>query len=191
MSSEWSTSSFLHTRFSSGPEVLELETIPGKFDFLSFLATAQALQIPFLAITWKAAQQDIGSGGTSRINEALQDLDTSFAFKRIHEDSKQEKTEEQIFQILINEITILGHTFIRKHPNIAHLQGICWDISPTDDIPWPVLVFEKTHFGDLYNFASSPIGRELGIIERLRLCIDIGRAITDMHSASKCNSIIK
>jgi hypothetical protein len=30
----------------------------------------------------------------------------------------------------------------------------------------------------------------MGVSERLKLCVDIGTAITDMHSASKCNIII-
>lgn len=191
MSSEWSLSCSSPTRFSFGVEGYELETIPGKFDFISFLATAQALKIEFLPITWEAARQDIGSGGTSRVSEARQDLGTSFAFKRVHEDGKREKTEEEIFQTLINEITTLGHTYIREHSNIAQLQGICWDISPDDDIPWPVLIFEKTHFGDLHSFASSTIGREMDIGKRLKLCVDIGTAIIDLRSFSKCTSITK
>lgn len=189
MSSEWSISSFSPTRSSFEPGVLALETIPGKFDFISFLATAQALNFQFLPITWEAARQDIGFGGTSRINEARQTLEISLAFKRIHEDSKKNKREEQIFQFLTNELTVLGHKLIREHPNIGQLQGLCWDISADDDIPWPVLVFEKSHFGDLYNFASSPIGREMSIGERLKLCVDIGTAITDMHSASEYQGI--
>lgn len=182
--SEWSITSWSQSRPSCGPEVVGLETAPDKYNFLSFLATAQELQIPFLPITWEAARQDIGKGGTSRISEALINLQTSFAFKRIHSDSKRDKTEQQIFHTLINEITVLGHPFVREHSNIAQLQGICWDIAPNDK-PWPVLVIEKTQFGDLYNFAQLPVGREIGIAERVKLCVDIGTAIRDMHSISK------
>jgi hypothetical protein len=184
---EWSITCFT-SRSSSGPELLGSETNSDKFNFLSFLATAQALQIELLPITWEAARQDIGSGGTSRINEALVNLNTSFAFKRVHEESKVKKTEAQIFQTLTNEIMVLGHPFIRSHSNIAQLQGICLDISTNDDKPWPVLVFEKSQFGDLYNFAMVPVGREMGIYERIKLCVDISTAIMDMHASSKyCN----
>lgn len=182
--SEWSTDSWSQSRLSCGPEVVGLETAPDKYNFLSFLATAQELQVPFLPITWEAARQDIGKGGTSTINEALVNLQVSFAFKRIHGDTKRDKTEQQIFKTLISEIAALGHPFIREHSNIAQLQGICWDIPP-DDKPWPVLVFEKTKFKDLYNFAQLPVGREMGIDERVKLCVDIGRAMRDLHSISK------
>ncbi|KAI1631178.1 TPR-like protein [Biscogniauxia mediterranea] len=180
---EWSsTNSWSRTRSTSGLEISESDASPEPVDFLSFLATAQKLQIQFLPITWEAARPGLGFGGTSKIDQALVDTQTSFAFKRIHEISKQEKTEKQIFQTLINEITILSHAVVREHPGIAQLQGICWDISPEDDKPWPVLVFEKTHFGDLYNFMRLPLGREMGFRDRLNLCIDIGTAIADMHS---------
>jgi serine/threonine protein kinase len=82
---------------------------------------------------------------------------------------------------------VLAHKSVREHPNIAQLQGICWDVSAFDDKPWPVLVFEKTHLGDLYEFAMLPAGRTMNFSQRLRLCMDMGRAIMDMHSMSKCS----
>lgn len=54
-----------------------------------------------------------------------------------------------------------------------------------DDKVWPVLVFRKTQYGDLYNFAALPIGRELSVGQRLKLCVDVGTAISDMYSNSK------
>lgn len=47
---------------------------------------------------------------------------------------------------------------------------------------WPILVFEKAHWGDLWQFARTPAGRELGFEERLKICLEVGRAIADMHS---------
>jgi hypothetical protein len=188
--SEWSISPS-YTRLSAGLQLLESNATPKRFDFLSFLATAQALDITFLPITWETARGDVGFGGTSRINQSLANLYTSFAFKRIHGTSKQEKTGNEIFRILTNEITILCHKIVREHRNIAQLQGICWDISPEDGKPWPVLVFEKSQFGDLYHFASLPVGREMNISDRIRLCVDIGKAVMSMHSSSKCNNLTK
>lgn len=155
-----------------------------RYNFLSFLATTQALEIAFLPITWQSARQAIGFGGTSRIEEALADIQTSLAFKRIKDSEKREKSEADIFQTLTNEIMVLGHHLIREHPNIAQLQGICWDISSRGEV-WPVLVFEKSQFGDLYDFARRPVWRELDIKQRLKLCIDVGSAIVDMHFNGK------
>lgn len=168
-------------RSASGAEVRTEMVEPNRFNFLSFLATAQALGIEFLNIAWDAARGVVGTGGTSRIHQALLNLDTSLAFKTYHR--RNQADEQQEFCTLINEITVLSQPFVRGHPNIAQLQGICWDISP-DDKPWPVLVFEKSHLGDLHHFARHG-GRDMTFHERLKLCVDIGRAVADMHSNRK------
>jgi hypothetical protein len=168
---------------SLGREVLGLEAAPDQYTFLSFLATAQALDIDLLPLTWEAASQRIGLGGTSKVNESPINVDTSFAFKRVRDDETKQRTEENIFRTLINEIAVLAQPRVREHPNIVQLQGICWDIS-ADDKPWPVLVFEKSEFGDLYNFVKMPVGRQMDINERLKLCLEIGTAIITMHSNS-------
>ncbi|KAI1128864.1 hypothetical protein F5Y10DRAFT_239748 [Nemania abortiva] len=177
-SSESLSSYWLHWRSASGAKVHGADVEPDRFNFLSFLATAQALRIEFLPLVWDSARGIIGTGGTSRIHQALVNLDTSFAFKAYH---TRNQTEEQVFRTLITEITVLSQPFVREHPNISQLQGICWDISPQDDKPWPVLVFEKSHLGDLYHFVSHG-GRDMTFHERLKLCVDVGRAIVDMHS---------
>jgi hypothetical protein len=173
------------------------EQLTESCNFITFLATAQRLQIPFLPITWQSQRPLVAKGGTSEINQALINLRTSFVFKRVAEEDKLEKSEKEMFRRLINEITILRHPTIRDHPTILELQGICWDIPPkknqndyevrplhrsNNDKVWPVLVFEKSQFGDLYDFARLQVGRELEISERLKICLDIGSAITHMQS---------
>ncbi|KAI1123368.1 kinase-like domain-containing protein [Nemania abortiva] len=189
--SEWSVS-LSYTRLSAGLQLLEPPPItPRRFNLLSFLAAAQALDITLLPITWEAARRDVGVGGTSRINQSLANLHTSFAFKRIHDASKRQKTEREIFHNLTNEIRILSHKIVREHQSIAQLQGICWDISPKDGKPWPVLVFEKSQFGDLYRFASLPVGREMSMSDSIGLCVDIGRAVVNMHASNIIHGDIK
>jgi hypothetical protein len=170
------------------------EKVATSCNFITFLAAAQKLQIRFLPITWQPKRQLLGRGGTSQINQALMNPQTGFAFKRVADSDKLGKPEKEIFQRLINEITVLRHPAVQEHSNILELQGICWDISarvhkhdtPNNEKVWPVLVFEKSHFGDLYHFARLPIGRELGIEERLKICMDIGSAIAHMQSNCKC-----
>ncbi|RWA05249.1 hypothetical protein EKO27_g9853 [Xylaria grammica] len=58
-------------------------------------------------------------------------------------------------------------------------------LDPTKDKVWPVLVFEKSRYGDLFSFAHSEEGRELDIHDRLALCGQIGRAVARMHSNRK------
>jgi hypothetical protein len=78
---------------------------------------------------------------------------------------------------------VLSHPLIRMHPHIVELEGICWDIISEDEV-WPVLMFEKSKCGDLNDFITSRVGRSLGIVERLNLCLDAGIAIVDMHDNS-------
>jgi hypothetical protein len=157
----------------------------GEYGFLPFLAAVQMLEIDFLPIIWDAARQGLGSGATSTVDEWLVDLKTSFAFKRVHSSSKRARREVEIYRTLINEISVLGHPSVRENLYIAQLLGICWDVSSDDITPWPVLVFEKSQFGDLYHFMTQSDGRSMGIKERIALFVDIGTAIRDMHSKGK------
>lgn len=170
--------SFLRTSFfseSATPADSAAQDIP--CDFVSVLAAAQRLQIDFLPITWQAARGAVGVGGSSRTQQALINQQTSFVFKCVKEVQKDPMRERGTLQVIITEINIHGHPLIREHPNVARLEGICWDIS-ADDMVWPVLVFQKSHLGDLHNFVK----RSLCVETRLKLCIDIAVAIRDIHS---------
>jgi hypothetical protein len=109
-----------------------------------------------------------------------------FADKFCFKHFKSPERARAPFQNIIREMIVLSQPSIREHPNIIRLEGICWDI-PQDDQVWPVLVFQKAHFGDLYHFSRSGAGRDLSMEDRLSLCIDIGIAIRDMHSNSKAS----
>jgi len=183
--------SFYKPRYLSDASFQSLQVTNAPYDLIIFLAVIQRLQIDILPITWQAARQPIGVGATGRINEALINLHTSFAFKCVSDRQKERENEEAIIRVLINEVIVLGHESIRNHPNIVELQGICWDVASgdkSDDKVWPVLVFKKTQYEDLYNFAMRPIGRALCFAKRLKLCIDVGTAIWDMHSNSKLSA---
>ena len=180
---EWTTfSSSIGSRYSTSADLSSVDILSEQDSLLSFLATAQALMLEMLPLVWN--QQLIGFGATSRIHESYGNQQTSFAFKRVHDASKSSTPHSTIYRILTNEILTLCGPFSRNHPNIVQLQGICWEISCINDDAWPVLVFEKADFGDLYSFAMTPIGREMGLDKRLSLCIEMEKAIMDMHSMS-------
>lgn len=158
----------------------------GGSSFLSFLGIAQALGVAFLPITWEAERVNCGIGATAKIYQALLTADTSFAFKTFRSRALEEKrSQEDTLQTLIDEITMLSQPFMRQHANIAQLQGICFEISPDDDKPWPVLVFEKSYEGGLWNFSQRTC---LTVDERLGTCADVTRAIITMHANSKSTS---
>lgn len=178
---EWSFNPLTPPR-PSGERETVYDTATRNFNFLTFLSVAQALHIRFSYIKWDEAREEAGSGGTSQVDQAVANIQTSFAFKRVKDKSRARTI---IFQALINEIAVLGHEAVREHTGIAQLQGIGWDFPQEDDVPWPVLIFEKTELGDLYEFASSPKGRRMGFKERLNMCADLGLAIADMHMNRK------
>ena len=152
-----------------------------KYDFLDFLGVAQNLKIDFLPITWQPALDKVGEGGSAEIRQALVNLQTTFAFKRLKR-SRSSVEEAQYWRTLVAEILILGSHAVRKHRNIANIEGICWDVVSGGKKVWPVLVFEKTRHGDLGMFMSSEVGRKLGFQERLAILCDIALAIRDLHT---------
>lgn len=182
--------------FSSATPVHQTAPVP--CNFITLLAAAQTLGMPFLRITWQPKRPSLGEGGTSQIGQALMNLQTSLAFKRVSERDKLKTPKEEILRRCINEMTVLWHPAVRSHPNVLELQGICWDIPPKtqrhaeaaspassdDETVWPVLVFEKSHFENLYHFARLPVGRELDVTDRLKICRQIGEAIAHMQANS-------
>ena len=156
-----------------------------KVDFITVLAVAQKYAIDILPLTWQVVEAaKVGEGGTSTINERLVDLKTSFAFKCIKDQEKRNKPESDLLHMVAKEVAAFGNPRIRDHPHVAQLQGLCWDISNLGQI-WPVLVFEKSKLGDLYQYLSSDAGKEVDSYQRLKLCVDVGLAIDDLHSIGK------
>lgn len=172
-------------------------------DFITFLGIAQSLRIDFLPITWQYGLKNIGEGATGEVREALLDKDTSFAFKRrlFKESFNLEELKGQILPTLVAEISILHTPSIRYCPNIIDLVGVCWEIYCEDeytlsrDEPMdfskaaviPVLVFQKSKYGDLHTFMKHGAGKTLSFDERLHLCIGVAEAISEMHARGMCH----
>ncbi|KAH7080740.1 kinase-like domain-containing protein [Paraphoma chrysanthemicola] len=170
----------------------EPDTLP--YSLINFIAVAQRLKLSFLRITWQAARHGLGTGATGSIREALINLHTSFAFKCVSDRQKEKQSEDWIMRSFINEVIAHSHPSIERHPRVAHLEGVCWDVATDEqgeDHVWPVLVFVKSQYGDLANFMTLPAGRELGLKERVSLCLDLGWAVSDMHAHGFVHGDIK
>ena len=152
-----------------------------EYDFLDFLGVAQSLKIGFLPISWQPALERAGEGGSAEIRQALINLQTTFAFKRLKR-PRSSMEEAQNWRTLVAEISILGYHTVRNHRNIANIEGICWDVISGGEKVWPVLVFEKTRQGDLGMFMLSDEGKRLGFKERIDVLCDIALAIRDLHT---------
>lgn len=152
-----------------------------EYDFLDFLGVAQSLKLDFLPFTWQPALDTVGEGGTAEIHQALISVQLTFAFKHLR---RPRSVIEEIrnLQALIAEISVLGHPVIQRHPNIASLAGICWDVALGGEKVWPVPVFEKTKCGDMAKFMTEGPGKELDFRDRLDLLYDVGLAVRTLHA---------
>lgn len=151
------------------------EKRPAIVDIISYLAIAVAWQVDIIPYTWLPNLGHIGRGQSGTIQQSIANLQTSFAFKTF-----DGLTVEAAFEEASSEIHILGNPTIREHPNIIHLEGICWNILPKGEI-LPVLVFEKTDLGNLSNFMELNSVDPPPITTRLRLSVDVIRAVCKLH----------
>ena len=159
------------------------------YDFISFLAIAQRLNVDFLPITWQPALDSLGKGATAEVSQSLVNLQMSFAFKRtalsnLPWQGQYQEQERRALRALISEVSVLSHPLIRRQANIINLEGICWEIGREDKV-LPVLVFEKAQLGDMHRFMDSDLGKALSIEDRLKMCIGVGTAVMVMHSCRK------
>lgn len=151
------------------------------YGFLALLGLAQRLRVDLLPLTYQVARGSLdeggkgGRGGQAKIYQSYINPGASFVFKQFSGNSYHE---------LVSELLVLTHEVVRKHRYIVRLEGICWDIRNDDDVR-PVLVFEQSPLGDLYYFMRAGLGNKLSIDDRLRLCVEIGVAIRDMHANSE------
>ena len=150
-----------------------------RYDFLDFLGVAQSTRTDFLPIRWQPGL--IGKGATAKIRQGVVNIEKTFAFKQMKK-TQSSMEEAQYLCAIIAEISILNQYEIRLHKNIVNIEGLCWDVDPGEGKVWPVLVFERALYGDLHEFMSFGIGRELNVEKRLSILIDVALAIRDIHA---------
>ena len=194
-------STFQYLRSGVKQESAALEGRRDHLDLIIFLGMAQKLDIDFLPITWQPALDCIGQGATAEIRQASANLQFWFAFKRPVFNPRLvfEDLERRLLPCLIAEISILGLKSIRNHPNINKIEGICWEVVPSEGERLsrealcasrtggivPVLVFEKAKYGDLRSFMMQQAGRKLSFAQRIGICTDIAKAVAEMHYHGK------
>ena len=157
-------------------------TSVNRYNLLDFLGVAQHRQVNFLPIQWQPGMKKAGKGGTAKIHQGVANIEMTFAFKQMKR--TYSPLEKALYlSALIAETSILGHSEIKRHSNVVKIEGVCWDVDPGDGTVWPVLVFEKAPHGDMNDFMTSDMGRELDIEKRLSLLTDVALAVRDLHLA--------
>ena len=161
--------------------------------FLRFLSIAVALKVNIFPLTWQPALEDLGEGSTGQISQSPLNSQTSFAFKRFTRVNRNpEMSDAELrkvqYEALISEMVVLSHADIYDHPNIANLEGVCWEVMPESEEVWPVLVFRKAEGGDLSRFLSLPGVVSVDSDDLLAICGEVAKALMIMH---RCGTLIQ
>lgn len=159
-------------------------------NFIYFCGAAQALELDFLPISWQPQSGLIGRGGTSNIHQSVLNLELGLAFKAIDvgDISRTPTTEDQenVYSLLLAEIQMMGRKPILDSPYIHRVDGVCWNPNKRTGAVDPVLVFEKSHHGDMYRFLTSGQGKSLDLSGRIKMCRDVAKGLETLHACSTC-----
>jgi serine/threonine protein kinase len=182
---------------------------------LACLSSAQFRNVDFTGISEVEGQGKLGDGGQSSVLQTRADATSVLAFRKntpqkksfigkIYESfskgaSASVATSSEAYRQIASEILALGHPAIRSHQNIVQLIAISWEIregtwlSKTEI--WPVLIFEKAHYGDLENFVRDPkkilqSKDTLSTKNMMKICAEIASAMAVIHENSKIHSLL-
>ena len=93
----------LMERFPSLVSVSGIQTPTSGHNLLSFLATAQVCHVSIIPSTWQAARLEVGFGGTSRIRELREDIQTNLTFKCLSDAEKLGKSASDTSKCLLTK----------------------------------------------------------------------------------------
>lgn len=170
-------------------------------DFLSFITLAQYHKVDVWPRSWDPNFDEVGKGATGDVKQFLVDLKSQFAVKRFsaHRETRRRdlllesgeplvtQNNEKLFAAMICELVILSQIKIKRHAHIIDIEGIAFDMEDDDQNSprlWPVLVIDKAHHGSLVRYMNSARPDEFNLFSRLRICAQIGSAISAIHSDS-------
>ncbi|KAL9615144.1 MAG: hypothetical protein Q9167_000462 [Letrouitia subvulpina] len=134
--------------------------------------------VDFLPIKWQPALRNLGLGGSAAVSQALINIETSFAFKRLFFDGVG---PEKCYERLATETKILRHISLLRHENVVRLEGYCCEILREPERISPVLIFEKFPLGNLQDFLLSARAENIAFCDKLGFCADIADALAALH----------
>jgi hypothetical protein len=158
---------------------------------LRLLAIAAALEVNILPLTWRPALEGLGQGATGQISQSPLNAQISLAFKRfsrtINDNGGLTETEWRRRQCdaIVSEVVALSTSKIYDHPNIANLEGICWEVEPVSGEIWPVLAFRKAECGSLNHFLTLPDAEDMDLDNLIDICGEVAKGLRIMHLCSK------
>lgn len=150
----------------------------GHSDLISLLGRFQHCGIDYLPIKWQPALKDLGRGGSARVSQSIFNNETSFAYKRFLPDGLD---SENCFEKLGKEVRILVHPSFFRHENFIRIAAFCYEIHQETERILPVLIYEKSPFGNLQDFLLSENARGITFSDRLGFCADIASVLVALH----------
>jgi hypothetical protein len=127
-------------------------------------------------------------GATGSVYQNLLNSQVTFAFKRFKVEVTDPSLTQREFRTLqidamINELTVLSNRAVREHANITVFVGLCFELSPTADAVWPVLVFTKATRSDLGTSMAKGDHERSDFL--LGVCTETTRGIEVLHKCGK------
>ncbi|OQV08763.1 Protein kinase domain-containing protein [Cladophialophora immunda] len=164
---------------------------------LRLLSIAEALEVNVLPLTWRPALEGLGRGATSQIRQSPLNAQISLAFKRFGGaaneigDMAEVEWRARQYDAIVSEVMALSTPKIYDHPNIANLEGICWEVETVSGEIWPVLAFRKAECGSLDNFLSLPDAKDMDFDDLIDICGEVAKGLRIMHLCNIVHGDIK
>ncbi|KAK5454372.1 hypothetical protein LTS15_006372 [Exophiala xenobiotica] len=164
---------------------------------LRLLSIAEALEVNVLPLTWRPALEGLGLGATGQIRQSPLNAQISLAFKRFGGvaneivDMAEVEWRARQYDAVVSEVVALSTPMIYDHPNIANLEGICWEVETVSGEIWPVLAFRKAECGSLDNFLSLPDAKDMDFDDLIDICGEVAKGLRIMHLCKIVHGDIK
>jgi hypothetical protein len=86
---------------------------------------------------------------------------------------------------MISEMVVLRCPEVYAHPNVIHLEGICWEVMRPSGEVRPVLVFQKAKLGDLRRALTIPEAKDIDLDMKVTICGEVAKALRIMHQCGE------
>ena len=150
-------------------------------DFIAYMALVEDLEVDLLPANWQPQYYAEMERSTSATYDQYVDMRQNAAFRRF----KKTSNRHMSLTAALKEVSCVANPTNRQHQNIIDLQGFCWDLTRIQEDIQPILIYEKARWRDLHTFMDSKRGVSMKLIEKLKICADIGAGLAALLAVGK------
>ncbi|KAJ0120024.1 serine threonine protein kinase [Diaporthe amygdali] len=110
----------------------------------------------------------------------------TFASRQFERSFSAKLARGRVYDAIVREIKILGHSKLRGHPNIVQFLFLGWQ----RDHPFPALAMEQGSSGSL-EYLIKAMGPEISSTQKLHITIDIAVGLRVIHQAGFTHGDLK